>query len=409
MAQTQEVGELGRVLSKLSMKAIPTWDASNRNEKTIKSHLKAFENAVGGLGLDKEELARELISSLRGQALTLVENLDDDDRKDYEVHKTQLLEVFHKEKPIQILIQEFYGMNWKKKKQTIRQYATALNLTWKKIAKDQNKEDKTSDAILKNRLMDGISAAEPKFGEWLQFTTSPDTEFKKLAIEAENKYDVFKTTRERVYENEWEEAPSFFNKEKSSEENQPRNQKNQKKEPDRSNENTKRNEIAQRQNNMFQGQRRESYDRDQNENRYRWEPQPQYSGGDLRYQGQHRSNWGQQWNRPRWNPFNRGFNQYQTGPRHYSNPRQYYPENEWNRNNTGRNRLYGFQRRPFGMASSWNQDRRQTGYQNNATQNGNLTHQNNESQRDEERQRQRGTIAQRNQNVNFLETTSKNL
>ena len=55
MAQSQEVGELGRVLSKLSMKSIPTWD-SNRNEKTIESHLKTFENAehcgtsIGTLG-----------------------------------------------------------------------------------------------------------------------------------------------------------------------------------------------------------------------------------------------------------------------------------------------------------------------------------------------------------------------
>ena len=167
MAQSQEVGKLGRVLSKLSMKSIPTWD-SNRNEKTIESHLKAFENAVGGLELDKEELARELISTLRGQAMTLVENLDEDECKDYQVIKNLLLEVFHKEKPIHTLIQEFYGMKWKKKKQTIRQYATALNLTWKKIAKDQAKDNKTSEAILKNRLMDGISAADPKFGEWLQ-------------------------------------------------------------------------------------------------------------------------------------------------------------------------------------------------------------------------------------------------
>ena len=35
-----------------------------------------------------------------------------------------------------------------------------------------------------------------------------------VAIEAENKYDVFKTTRERVYEHEWEDEPTFFNKEK---------------------------------------------------------------------------------------------------------------------------------------------------------------------------------------------------
>ena len=74
-----------------------------------------------------------------------------------------------------------------------------------------------------------ISKVKQRIG-WISrsFRTN-DIEFKKLAIEAENKYDVFRTTRERVYENEWEEAPSFFNKE-----NQPRNQKNQKKEPDRS-------------------------------------------------------------------------------------------------------------------------------------------------------------------------------
>ena len=175
MGSVQEFGDLGHVLSKLSMKSIPTWDPSHTNEKTIDSHLKAFENAIGGLNLDKEEQARELISSLRGQALALVENLDDDDHKDYAVIKQALMEVFHKEKPLQVLIQEFYGMNWKKKKQTIRQYATALNLTWKKIAKNQQKGDKTSDAILKSRLMDGISAAEPKFGKWLQFTTAADT------------------------------------------------------------------------------------------------------------------------------------------------------------------------------------------------------------------------------------------
>ena len=133
------VEELGRVLSKLSMKNIPTWDASNRSEKTIVSHLKSFENAIGGAGLDKEEKARELIGSLRGQALSLVENLADDVRMDYDALKDELIAVFHKEKPIQVLIQEFYSMEWRKRKQTIRQYATALSLIWKKIAKLKKK------------------------------------------------------------------------------------------------------------------------------------------------------------------------------------------------------------------------------------------------------------------------------
>ena len=308
MGSVQEFGDLGHVLSKLSMKSIPTWDPSHTNEKTIDSHLKAFENAIGGLNLDKEEQARELISSLRGQALALVENLDDDDRKDYAVIKQALMEVFHKEKPLQVLIQEFYGMNWKKKKQTIRQYATALNLTWKKIAKNQQKGDKTSDAILKSRLMDGISAAEPKFGEWLRFTTAADTEFKKLAVEAENKYDVFKANRERVHEHEWEEEQSFYNKENVKEGNQYRNSKTRKKEQGRNDENFDRAEAARGQNDMFQDQRRDFYDDGSNGRDQRWGPQSQYYGTEMNYQIQQQQNWEWPRHQDRWNSYDNRYN-----------------------------------------------------------------------------------------------------
>ena len=303
-----EVGELGRVLSKLSMKSIPTWDASNRNEKSIASHLKTFENVTGGLDLDNEELARELIASLRGQAQALVENLDDDKRKDYAALKQLLMDVFHKEKPIQILIQEFYSMNWKKKKQTIRQYATALDLTWKKIAKNQTKDDKTSDAILKNRLMDGISAAEPKFGEMLRFTTTADTEFKKLAIEAEHKYDTFKATRERVHEQEWEEEQSFFNKENVKEGNRQRNSKNQIKEQDRNNKNMNRAEAAHGQNTMFYDHRRGNYDDGLNGYDQWWGPRQHYNDTEMNYQNQRQYNWERQRDQDRWNAYDYRYN-----------------------------------------------------------------------------------------------------
>ena len=400
------IGDLGRVLSKLSMKSIPTWDASNRSEKTIASHLKSFENAVGGTDLSSEEQARELIASLRGQALTLVENLGDDQRKDFDELKKVLLEVFHKEKPIQILIQEFYGMIWKKKKQTIRQYATALDLTWKKIAKDQTKDDKTSDAILKNRLIDGISAAEPKFGEWLQFTTSADTDFKKLAIEAENKYDVFKANRERVQEHEWEEEPSFFNKEKPDKEGQDRAQKGRKNDQNRISE---RSEDSRGQNNFFQGQKRDQYDGGRTWRDQRWESQPPNFGRDLEYQARRQSNWGREQSRGRWNTYERGFNQYRDGPRYYPNPRRDYPVDGWSQNNSGRNQSYGFQRRPFGPSPNWGRNQRQMDYQNNGNRFEKQTYQNNQNQHGGEGQRQKGTYAQRNQNVNFLENTSKNL
>ena len=399
-----EVGELGRVLSKLSMKAIPTWDASNRNEKSIASHLKTFENVTGGLDLDNEELARELIASLRGQAQALVENIEDEKRKDYEALKQLLMDVFHKEKPIQILIQEFYSMNWKKKKQTIRQYATALNLTWKKIAKNKMKEDKTSDAILKNRLMEGISAAEPKFGEWLQFTTTAETDFKTLAVEAENKYDVFKANRERVHEHEWEEEPSFFNKEKTNDENQTKNQKSQKNGQDHNGENNRRDEPTYSRSNTFQNQKKEQYDG----HTQQWGPQPQYHSGTPIYQNQRQPNWGRPRNRPGWDSYDRRYNQYQGGYEYY--PRhQSFPNNGWNRNNDGRTQPYGFQRRPFGITSNWNQGPRQPGYRNNNNRYQNPNDQNNEKQQGGEHPRQSGTYVQHNQNVNFLENTSKNL
>ena len=97
---TSDIDELGRVLSRLNMKNIPTWDPVYGEQKTIKSHLKSFEMIIGGARLDNEDKARELIGSLRGQALSLVENLSDAERKDYEGLKRELIEVFHIEKSI---------------------------------------------------------------------------------------------------------------------------------------------------------------------------------------------------------------------------------------------------------------------------------------------------------------------
>ena len=74
---TSDVTELERVLNRLNMKTIPTWDPVYEERKTIQSHLKSFEIAIGGAELDDEDKARELIGSLRGQALNLVESLTD--------------------------------------------------------------------------------------------------------------------------------------------------------------------------------------------------------------------------------------------------------------------------------------------------------------------------------------------
>ena len=109
-------------------------------------------------------------------------------------------------------------MKWKKYGQTIREFALALKITWMKIVKDHNENNKkTSNAILKSRLIQGILDAEPKFGEMLQFTTKNDIIFDNLAIEAEQKYDRFKITQERIGEHQWEGEPTMLNNSRLSE------------------------------------------------------------------------------------------------------------------------------------------------------------------------------------------------
>ena len=209
------VEELSKVLSRMSIKKIPSWDSSDNNGKTIMDHLYLFENAVGGANLDAKEKSEELIASLRGQALEMADNLDEETQTNYSKLKKELIEIFHKEKPINLLIQEFYSMEWRKKKQTIREYAVALRITWKKIVKDDVAIAETTASILKCRLLDGISKAEPKFGEWLQLTTRDDIEFKVLASEADDKYDIFKANQERIYEHDREEESAFLNSQRS--------------------------------------------------------------------------------------------------------------------------------------------------------------------------------------------------
>ena len=61
---TSDVDELGRVLNRLNMKTIPTWDPVYGEQKTIQSHLKSFEIAIGGAELDDEDKARELATEV---------------------------------------------------------------------------------------------------------------------------------------------------------------------------------------------------------------------------------------------------------------------------------------------------------------------------------------------------------
>ena len=214
----QQLGSITKLLGKLTTKSVPSWDISEKGS-SVKAHIRRFENAIGGADdMTEEDKAREFISTMRGSAAVFVEELTDEVKKDYEKLKEELLSTFHKEKSVNMLMKEFNGYKWRKNKQSIREFAAVLNIMWRKIegaADDKvNKNAKTSEAILKNRLLDAIKEADPKFGSSLEFyITDATMTFKELASKAELKYDLYKENSERIAESEWDKELMFMNAE----------------------------------------------------------------------------------------------------------------------------------------------------------------------------------------------------
>ena len=72
--EMKSVNALSKALEKMFMKNVPTWDISERGQ-SIKTHIRRFENAVGGIDeMNEEEKAREFIATLRGQATNVWTN-----------------------------------------------------------------------------------------------------------------------------------------------------------------------------------------------------------------------------------------------------------------------------------------------------------------------------------------------
>lgn len=220
MSETEQnngksLNAIEKLLGKLSTKAIPTWDIGEEG-RPIKSHIRRFENAVGGnLEMTETEKAREFAATMRGQAAVYVDELKEEIRTNYTKLKEEMLATFHKEKSVNVLMKEFHDMKWRKNKQTIREFAAVLNIAWRQISGADKEEDEKdaalSEAILKNRLLDSIKEAAPKFGTGLEFYITDSTKsFKDLANLAEIKYDTFNENFERCEESKWDDDPIFF-------------------------------------------------------------------------------------------------------------------------------------------------------------------------------------------------------
>ena len=211
---------IGKLLGKLTTKSVPTWDIGEN--EPIKSHIRNFENAVAGAAeMTDVEKANELILTMRGGAAEFIEELPVETKNSYNKLKDELLQTFHKEKTIGMLIKDFNSLNWKKNKQTIREFAAVLSIQWRKIegaAGDKKKNDKCSQALLKNRLLEGIKEADAEFGSNLQFIWNDSGEsLKELATQAEIKYDQHRQNAEQIRELQFDNEPIFLNYEKRRE------------------------------------------------------------------------------------------------------------------------------------------------------------------------------------------------
>ena len=137
-----EVNQLTKAIKKMSATKMSTWDLTDKNHTSIKTHIRRFEDHVEEDDLETIQKARELTRTLRGQAASFAEELPDSERKDYEKLKTELMETFDKPKPIQTLMKEFQEYKWIPTKQTIREFAAALQIKWNKMQGDtEEKKD----------------------------------------------------------------------------------------------------------------------------------------------------------------------------------------------------------------------------------------------------------------------------
>ena len=215
----ESLNAIGKLLEKMTTKSIPLWDI-DEHEESIKTHITRFENAIGtALELTDEEKAMEFKATLRGFISEYVEELCNETKNNYTKLKEELLQTFNKEKTTNMLIKEFNSLRWRKKKQTIREFAAVLNIQWRKIiqAANDNDENKVkSEAILKNRLIEALKDEDQQFGSQFEFfiNDSSAKSFKDLAKLAEIKYDQYFQNKENIQESKWDDSLNdsmFFN------------------------------------------------------------------------------------------------------------------------------------------------------------------------------------------------------
>ena len=72
-----DLTQLTKAIKKMSATKMATWDSSDKNHTSIRTHIRRFEDHVEEDELETVEKARELARTLRGQAAAFAEELPD--------------------------------------------------------------------------------------------------------------------------------------------------------------------------------------------------------------------------------------------------------------------------------------------------------------------------------------------
>ena len=129
---------------------------------------------------------------------------------------------------MKVLMREFQEYRWLPNRQTIREFAAALQIQMNKMLGGNSNEPLSAHAkaILAERLLNGIKQARPKFGASLEFfLDGEERTLKELAAIAESKYDLFRVNSERLEEENFDGDLIFFNEERQSGDSQYRDER----------------------------------------------------------------------------------------------------------------------------------------------------------------------------------------
>ena len=206
----QTINHLKATLRGLYTRQLPAWDHNKKKRDSIKDHLHRAKELGRRMQWSDEELAQEVMFSLRGETGNIARQFPDKIQSNFKLLEKELEKYFWVPKPKSQMMKEFNNLAWNEDKQMLQQYGITLRSKLSKIFKPNTEE---FDLKLRDRFIEGIKESRPEFGRSFEMLDLDDkTDFMELATYAQSKYDVYRNNTEQI-----EETQAFLSQEFSNE------------------------------------------------------------------------------------------------------------------------------------------------------------------------------------------------